>query len=269
MSSITPSQTTLSAGPASRSVVFFHPRWPVFFEDNHLLVLYKPAGLRMQRDASGKPNLIDLAKAWIKARHAKPGRVFVGMVQRLDAPVAGVVVLARTSKAASRLSEQIRRGSVQKTYLAVVQGRPPEPGARLEDGLVRQGRFSRVVPLNRPGSRTARLGYRLLEQDRRHSLLEVALETGRRHQIRAQLAHLGCPILGDRSYGASRSLPHGCIALLARRFSLTHPTRKIPLRFESPFPAGWPWPAIPGEAHETLWAIEDYFAQGFEPPDTR
>jgi 23S rRNA pseudouridine1911/1915/1917 synthase len=246
-------------------MVFFHPRWPVLFEDNHLLVLYKPAGLRMQRDASGKPNLIDLAKAWVKARHAKPGRVFIGMVQRLDAPVAGVVVLARTSKAASRLSEQIRRGSVQKTYLAVVQGSPPRPDGRLENGLVRQGRLSRVAPLNQPGSQAARLAYRLLEQSGQNSLLEVALETGRRHQIRAQLAHLGCPILGDRAYGASRSLPHGCIALLARRFSLTHPTRQIPMHVESPFPAGWPWPGASGGARDPLWAIEAYFTQGFGP----
>ena len=125
---------------------FFHSRWPVFYEDNHLLVLYKPAGLLIQRDYKNKANLVDLAKAWIKERYAKPGRVFIGMVHRLDAPVAGVVVMARTSKAAARLSEQFRQGRVTKTYLAVVQGRPGQQTGRLIHHLVRQGRYSKTVP---------------------------------------------------------------------------------------------------------------------------
>ncbi|MEJ2038354.1 MAG: RNA pseudouridine synthase [Desulfosarcinaceae bacterium] len=250
----------------SPSLDFFHPRWPVLFEDNHLLVLYKPAGLIMQRGTPGKHNLVDLAKSWIKTRHAKPGKVFIGMVQRLDAPVAGVVVLARTSKAASRLSDQIRSGSVRKIYLAVVQGRPAQEVGRLENGLVRDGRLSRVVPLSQPGSQAASLTYRLLDRRRRDSLLEISLETGRRHQIRAQLAHLGCPILGDRTYGASESLQHGRIALIAHRLHLTHPTRKTPMIFEYPLPAAWPWPESPARGETPLWTIEELIADGMQLP---
>jgi 23S rRNA pseudouridine1911/1915/1917 synthase len=248
--------------------MFFHNRWPIFYEDNHLLVLYKPAGLIMQRDHKNKANLLDLARLWIKERKGKPGNVFIGMVHRLDAPVAGVVVLARTSKAAARLSDQFRRGSIEKQYLAVVQGRPVAAAHRLENLMVRSGRFSRIAPRPAPGVQKAALCYRVLQSREDKSLLAVTLETGRRHQIRLQLSHLGCPILGDVHYGAASAMAHGRIALLARSIAFDHPTRRTRLRFESPLPLGWPWPSEEKEEIGTLplWTIEEYAQAGWVLP---
>jgi 23S rRNA pseudouridine1911/1915/1917 synthase len=240
---------------------FFHPRWPVFYEDNHLLVLYKPAGLIMQRDEPDKPNLVDLARLWLKERYAKPGRVFVGLVHRLDAPVAGVIVLARTSKSAARLSAQFREGRIEKHYLAVVQGRPAREQGRLVHQLERKGRLSRPAQAGEE-TRQAALSYRLLESSPAGSLLEILLETGRRHQIRTQMAAIGCPILGDRSYGAERALPDGRIALLAQRISFAHPTRSTRLTFPTPLPEGWPW-TFQTAPDRPLWTIEEYRRCGF------
>lgn len=243
---------------------FFHSRWPVLYEDNHLLILYKPAGLLIQRDHKNKVNLVDLAKAWIKERYAKPGRVFIGMVHRLDAPVAGVVVMARTSKAAARLSEQFRLGRVSKTYLAVVQGRPPQKAGRLVHHLIRRGRHSQTVSAGTAGSRRAALSYTLSDTRRQTSLLAIDLETGRRHQIRAQLAAMGCPILGDRAYGALHALPHGRIALMAHRLVVVHPTLNTPVMGECPYPRDWPWEPLTFQPNAPLWGIEDYEAQGLD-----
>jgi 23S rRNA pseudouridine1911/1915/1917 synthase len=247
-------------------VTFFHPRWPVFYEDNHLLVIYKPAGLIMQRDIKEKANLLDLAKLWLKVRYAKPGRVFVGMVHRLDGPVAGVLVLARTSKAAARLSAQFREGLVSKTYLAVVRGRPPAATERLYHHLERSGRLSRIVPSPAIGSQAAALVYRLLETRDQDSLVEVLPETGRRHQIRLQLATVGCPILGDRSYGAAEPLDNGRIALIAHKLGFEHPTRRTAMQFETPLPQGWPWPNAPGAENRPLWAVADFRREGLVLP---
>jgi 23S rRNA pseudouridine1911/1915/1917 synthase len=248
--------------------MFFHDRWPIFYEDNHLLAIYKPAGLIMQRDHKNKANLLDLARFWIKEQKAKPGNVFIGMVHRLDAPVAGVVVLARTSKAAARLSDQFRRGTIEKQYLAVVEGRPPKAADRLENFITRSGRFSRIAPRSAPGVQEAALGYRLLHSLENKSLLAVTLETGRRHQIRLQLSHIGCPILGDVHYGAACAMTNGRIALLAREIAMDHPTRKTRLRFESPFPLGWPWDVEEKEDNGSrpLWTIEEYARAGLVLP---
>jgi 23S rRNA pseudouridine1911/1915/1917 synthase len=248
--------------------MFFHDRWPIFYEDNHLLVLYKPAGLIMQRDYKNKANLLDLARLWIKEEKAKPGNVFVGLVHRLDAPVAGVVVLARTSKAASRLSEQFRRGTIEKQYLAVVEGRPPRAADRLENFMERDGRLSRIARRPAPGVQAAALRYRLVESLEDKTLLAVTLETGRRHQIRLQLSHLGCPILGDVHYGAVSAMAHGRIALLAREIAIDHPTRKSRLHFQSPPPQGWPWPEEEKEdiGIPPLWTIEEYVRAGLVLP---
>ena len=243
---------------------FFHSRWPVLYEDNHLLVLYKPAGLLIQRDHKNKANLVDLAKAWIKERYAKPGRVFIGMVHRLDAPVAGVVVMARTSKAAARLSEQFRQGRVTKTYLAVVQGRPQQKTGRLVHHLIRQGRYSQTVASGTAGSQRAALSYNLMATREQTSLLSIDLETGRRHQIRAQLAAMGCPIIGDRAYGASQALPHGRIALMAHRLVVAHPTVNTPVVSECPYPMGWPYGPETSQPNAPLWGIEDYEEQGLD-----
>jgi 23S rRNA pseudouridine1911/1915/1917 synthase len=245
----------------------YHPHWPVFYEDNHLLVLYKPAGLVMQRDHKSKASLLELAKAWIKTRYQKPGRVFAGLVHRLDAPVAGVVVLARTSKAASRLSAQFRDGDVEKIYLAVVVGAPPEEQDRLQHHLVRVGRFSKPVDIPSDGSRIAGLRYRLQARHARTSLLTVVLETGRRHQIRAQLSAIGCPIRGDVHYGAPNAMAHGRIALLAHKLGFNHPTRGTRLQFTSPVPKGWPWPNVKYEENASHWTMEEFLADGMILPD--
>jgi 23S rRNA pseudouridine1911/1915/1917 synthase len=237
---------------------FFHPRWPVFHADNHLLVLYKPAGLLAQGDESGDVCLLDLAKQWVKDRYRKPGQVFLGLVHRLDRPVAGVMLFARTSKAAARLSDQIRNRRMRKVYLAVVEGRPPSGEGRLVHCLERRERSVRIVPHPTPLGREARLAYRVRETAGGRSLVEIELETGRKHQIRLQLAHCGCPIVGDVRYGASEPLPCRQIALLAREICVEHPTRQETLTFTAPAPAGWPWPTSepPGEA--PFWNWSDY-----------
>lgn len=243
---------------------FFHRDWPLFHVDNHLLVLYKPAGLIMQRDHKNKANLLDLAKSWIKHRYQKPGRAFAGMVHRLDGPVAGVVVLGRTSKGASRLSDQFRRGTVEKRYLAVVEGCTPRSGDRVEQYLTRKGRLSIIATAHTAGSRKASLRYRRIDTHAGRCLVAIELETGRRHQIRAQMAALGCPIVGDVRYGASDHLEHGRIALLAHQLAFDHPTRGHRMSFEVSVPQGWPWPREKNNSRVPLWTIEDYLKAGLD-----
>jgi len=221
--------------------IFFVPGWPVFYVDNHLLALYKPSGLLVQGDRTKDPSLMDLAKSWIKRRCAKPGAVFLGLVHRLDRPVAGVLLLCRTSKAARRVSEQFRESSTRKQYVAVVEGRIATASGTLTHSLVRMGSSSRVVSASLPESREARLSYEVLDTHGPRSLIKIELETGRHHQIRVQMAHVGCPILGDLRYGAPAPLPGRQIALLAQRLTIRHPTRNTPLTFVSPYPKGWPW----------------------------
>ena len=228
---------------------FYDVRWPVFFEDNHLLAVYKPAGLLVQGDRTGDVCLLDLAKRWLKVLYQKPGKVFLGMVHRLDRPVAGVVLFARTSKAASRLSHQFRERTVTKTYLAVVEGRMPKTSGRLRHHIERSSRLSHVVQGATAHSKTASLHYEVLGRDRGRSLVRIGLETGRRHQIRLQLAHAGCPILGDRRYGAAAMLPDREIALLANHLEIDHPTRGQRLILTCPPPDGWPWPDAQARDH--------------------
>jgi 23S rRNA pseudouridine1911/1915/1917 synthase len=236
---------------------FLNERWPVIFEDNHLLVVYKPAGLLSQGDETGEVNLLDLCKAWIKGRYHKPGQVFLGLVHRLDRPVAGVMVFARTSKAAARLSAQLRQRCLRKTYLAVVEGRTPAVEGRLVHWIERRERSVRIVPGSSSLTREARLSYRLCATEGGRSLLEIELETGRKHQIRLQLAHSGCPIVGDVRYSARSVLPSGSIALFAKQIVLEHPTRKETLAFNVPFPLGWPWPGSESE-DSPFWDWADY-----------
>ncbi|MFZ0240348.1 MAG: RNA pseudouridine synthase [Desulfobacterales bacterium] len=237
---------------------FYHPRWPVFFEDNHLLALYKPAGLLAQRDRSGAACLLELAKEWLKQRYDKPGNVFLGLVHRLDRPVAGVMVFARTSKAAARLSAQFRSATVRKTYLAIVDGTPAPPAGALNGHIERQGVACRIVSNPTDNSRAARLRYRLIESAGNRSLLQVAPETGRRHQIRLQLAHAGHPIAGDVRYGAGSAFKDRQIALLAREITVVHPTRQTPVRLVCPLPTGWPWPAPPAQEPAPFWNYDDF-----------
>ncbi len=217
----------------------------------------------MQRGIQHNPSMVELAQRYIKERYAKPGQAFVGMVHRLDGPVAGVLVLARTSKAAARLSAQFRQRAVAKTYLAVIPGCPAQPSGRLEHYLTRIGRLCRAETHPTPDSQRAVLSYRLIEQHQGQSLLEIALETGRRHQIRSQLAAIGCPIIGDHAYGSSQRLAEGRIALLAYRLRFNHPTRQDEVLAQTPPPIGWPWPVAVPEADRPLWTIEAYQRDGF------
>ncbi len=213
------------------------PPWRILFLDNHHLVVHKPAGLLTQGDKTDRPTLLALARAHLKERFGKPGNVFLGLVHRLDRPASGVVIFARTSKAAARLSDQFRRRRVEKTYWAWVEGIPPAE-ARLEHPLERDGYGSVVVAP--PRGQRAALTYRRLETTSRHSLLEIRLETGRRHQIRVQLAHIGHPILGDLRYGARTPWAPEAIALHARTLRCQHiVTRTLMTWTTDPDP---PWP---------------------------
>lgn len=215
----------------------------LIYEDNHLLVLHKPAGELVQGDRTGDPCLLDAAKGWLKVRHDRPGNVFLGLVHRLDRTVGGVIVFARTSKGAARLSEQIRARTVEKRYLAVVRGAPAPEAATAVDWLTVDHGRSRVVPAGTDGAQRAELSYRTLERGPTTSALDVDLATGRHHQIRVQLAALGHPIVGDLRYGPKVRVRQRLrsIGLYAVRLAFDHPTRDERLAFEVTPPADWPW----------------------------
>lgn len=228
---------------SDRISCFFSRRWPVLYEDNHLLGLYKPSGLLVQGDQTGDVSLLELAKKWIKERYDKPGRVFLAMVHRLDRPVAGVILFCRTSKAAARISAQFQEKTVEKQYLAVLEGDLDRPVGTLVHQMVRiKNGSSRIVAGKEPGSREARLSYRLLDQRDGKSLVAIDLETGRHHQIRAQFGHIGFPVMGDLRYGASSPMPDRQVALFARRLAVLHPVTGEWLLLACPLPEGWPWP---------------------------
>ena len=215
-------------------------QFDVLYEDNHLLAVAKPAGLPTMGTPEGRPTLLTLAKEYVKQRYQKPGNVYLGIVSRLDAPVTGVVLLARTSKAAARLTEQFRTRGVEKSYWAVVEGVVEPPEGRLVDWLAEDERHRRmhIVGPTMPGAKEARLTYRRLSAVEGKSLLEIELETGRKHQIRLQLSGHGHPVVGDRKYGSVVGFSSG-IALHARRLVISHPTTGVRLEFEAPMPAAW------------------------------
>ncbi|MGQ0635705.1 MAG: RluA family pseudouridine synthase [Planctomycetaceae bacterium] len=209
----------------------------VLYEDNHCLAVMKPARLLTAGDETGDPTLLDLARDYVRHKYHKPGRVFLGLVHRLDRPVSGVVLFARTSKAAARLSEQFRKGTVRKVYQAVVEGAVAEGSGELCDWLVKapQANLVRRVAAGTPEARHSRLLFRRLRTGRGLTLLEMEPQTGRSHQIRVQLAARGHPIYGDRKYGSRHSLG-GAIALHAAELTFAHPVRKeaIVVRAEAP-----------------------------------
>lgn len=212
----------------------------VLYEDNHVLAVNKPAMLPTMGVAAGKPNLLDDAKRYIKEKYDKPGNVYLGIVSRLDAPVTGVVLIARTSKAASRLSEQFRNRDVDKTYWALV-AKPLHPQAgELVHWLRKDERHRKmhVVEDEEVHAQEARLAYRHLKQVRSNHLYEIDLHTGRKHQIRVQLSARRCPILGDRKYGAKQPFPFG-IALHSRKVSFEHPVKKSTIELVAPLPDSW------------------------------
>lgn len=193
----------------------------------------------VQGDRTGDPDLLSEAKRFLKVRFNKPGNAFLGLVHRLDRPVSGVVVFARTSKAAKRLSAQFRARTVDKTYLAIVEGRIAE-ALRLRDYLRKERPRSRVVSSSTPGSREAVLSCRPIMIIRSQTLVKISLETGRAHQIRAQLAHKGHPVVGDRRYGAASTHHKGSIALHCWRMGVEHPVRRETIHWSAPPPETWP-----------------------------
>jgi len=212
----------------------------ILHEDNHLLVVAKPAGLLVQGDATGDPCLLDHARSYLAARYDKPGRVFIAAAHRLDRPVSGVVVLARTSKAAGRLSDAFRTRRVEKEYVAVVQGRPDADSGEVQNWLLKDARANRVtaVPEGTVGAKQARTRYTLLSEAGHRSLVSVEPITGRSHQLRVHLAGLGCPVVGDLRYGEGPGLGAG-ILLHCRRITLPHPIGGAASTFEAPLPALW------------------------------
>ena len=218
----------------------------VLYEDNHVIIVAKEVGEIVQGDKTGDATLADAVKAYVKERYAKPGEVFLGVVHRLDRPVSGVVLFARTSKALARLNEMFRQGQVQKTYLALVLNAPRERAATLTHYLVRneQRNKSFAYDHERPGAKRAVLDYRVAGHNERHTMLEVHLHTGRHHQIRCQLAAIGCPIRGDLKYGAPRSNPDGGICLHASRIAFEHPVSHQWIDVSAPPPTAPYWQGI-------------------------
>jgi len=209
----------------------------ILYEDNHLLVFNKHTGEIVQGDKTGDEPLNETLKAFIARRDGKPGQVFMGVPHRLDRPVSGVCLFAKTSKALERLNEMLRNGQVHKTYWALTATRPPKDSDILTDFLTRnEAQNKSYVSKN---GKEARLKYTLIQTTERYFLLEVELYTGRHHQIRCQLAHMGCPIKGDLKYGAKRSNPDGGISLLARRIQFIHPVKKTEMDVTAPVPENW------------------------------
>ncbi|SFG85000.1 RluA family pseudouridine synthase [Pontibacter chinhatensis] len=215
----------------------------VLFEDNHVLVVNKPAGLLVHGDETGDVTLADLAKEYIREKYNKPGNVFVGVVHRLDRPVSGVVLLAKTSKALARLNELFRSKKTIKTYWAVVQNRPKQEQGNLVHWLVKDSsrNVTKAFAKENPNGARSELNYTLLTSQQGKYLLEVNPITGRPHQIRVQLASMQCPILGDLKYGAPQPLPDKSIALHARQLRFTHPTLKTEVKVSAPLPDAPVW----------------------------
>ena len=213
----------------------------ILYEDNHLLVVNKRAGEIVQGDRTGDECLAETLKAFVAQRDGKPGQVFMGIPHRLDRPVSGIVVFAKTSKALERLAAMFREGEVHKTYWALCCAAPSAPEGELEAWLVRNEKMNKsfIAKAGNREAKLARLRYRYLGPTERYYLIEVELLTGRHHQIRCQLAGMGCVIKGDLKYGAPRSNPDGGISLHSRHISLVHPVRKTPLELTAPLPSSW------------------------------
>ena len=216
----------------------------VLYEDNHIIAVSKTCHEIVQGDKTGDSPLSDIVKAYIKEKYQKPGEVFLGVTHRLDRPTTGVVLFARTSKALSRLNEMFKsHEKIKKTYWAIVQSPPPTPQGRLENYLWRNEKQNKsfVVKPDTKDAKRAVLSYETIAQSNRYTLLEINLETGRHHQIRCQLAAIGCPIKGDLKYGAKRSNPDGGISLHARKIEFIHPVSKMPIEITAPVPVDKLW----------------------------
>ena len=215
----------------------------VLYEDNHLMVVNKEPGEIVQGDKTGDEPLVETLKRWLKEKYGKPGNVFLGVVHRLDRPVGGVVVFAKTSKALTRLNEMFRKGEVQKTYWALTRNKPTLPAARLVNWITTVEKTNKSTAHARPvpDAKEAALSYAHRASSDRYHLLEVNLETGRKHQIRVQLSAAGMPVKGDLKYGDKRSNPDGSISLLARRIRFEHPVSHEMIDITAPLPPDKLW----------------------------
>lgn len=218
----------------------------VVYEDNHIIIVNKQSGEIVQGDKTGDRPLSETVKEYIKVKYHKPGNVFLGVVHRLDRPVSGLVVFAKTSKALARLNEMFRKGDVHKTYWAIVKSTPTQSEAELNNWIVRNEKQNKSYAYDHEvkNSKNARLRYSVLARTDRYTLLEVHLMTGRHHQIRCQLSHMGCPIKGDLKYGFPRSNPDGSISLMAKRIEFVHPVSKDTIQVEAPTPSDALWKAL-------------------------
>lgn len=221
----------------------------VLYEDNHVIIVSKKAGEIVQGDKTGDVPLLETVKQYVAERYNKPGNVFLGLVHRLDRPVSGVVLFARTSKALSRLSELFRTRALRKVYWAIVVNEPKQHEGTLTHWLTRNEKTNTARAYDRevPGSKKAVLDYKVIAHSDRYWLLQVELHTGRHHQIRCQLSKMGCPIKGDLKYGAPRSNPDGSISLHARLLEFEHPVSHIPISVTAPVPHDRLWEAIAPE----------------------
>ncbi len=215
----------------------------ILYEDNHIIIVNKAPGEIVQGDKTGDTPLLDIVKQWIKETHAKPGNVFLGVVHRLDRPVGGLVIFAKTSKALSRLNDMFRNGAVHKTYWALTRNRPPKDTELLTHYITTVERNNKSYASLTPkaGAKESRLRYRTIAVGDRLSLVEIKLLTGRKHQIRVQMSSIGCPIRGDLKYGDKRSNPDGSISLIARRITFTHPVSGKEIDITAPVPDERVW----------------------------
>lgn len=218
----------------------------VIYEDNHIIIVNKAPGEIVQGDKTGDTPLLDIVKQWIKETHAKPGNVFLGVVHRLDRPVGGLVIFAKTSKALSRLNDMFRNGAVHKTYWALTRNRPPKDTELLTHYITTVERNNKSYASLTPkaGAKESRLRYRTIAVGDRLSLVEIKLLTGRKHQIRVQMSSIGCPIRGDLKYGDKRSNPDGSISLLSHRIEFVHPVSGKPIDITAPLPDDNLWKAL-------------------------
>lgn len=220
----------------------------VLYEDNHIIVINKAAGEIVQGDKTGDKSLCDIMKQYLKEKYAKPGNVFIGLPHRLDRPVSGIVVLAKTSKALERLNRMFSEGAVKKIYWALTKGKPIPSEGELVSWIVRNEKmnksFSHAKEVS--GSKRAVLHYKHIAASQNYNLIEVELKTGRHHQIRCQLSSIGCPIKGDLKYGAQRSNPDGSISLHARYIEFIHPVSKELIQITAPLPADRLWQSFEG-----------------------
>ncbi|MDE7092230.1 MAG: RluA family pseudouridine synthase [Muribaculaceae bacterium] len=229
----------------------------VVYEDNHIIVVNKAPGEIVQGDKTGDKPLSEIVGEWLKAKYNKPGNVFVGVVHRLDRPVGGLVIFAKTSKALARLNEMLRKGEIHKTYWAVTRNMPSKPEG-LISGYIRtieRNNKSYFSATPKDGAKEAKLGYKLISSSDRYHLLEINLMTGRKHQIRVQLSSIGCPIKGDLKYGDKRSNQDGSISLMARHLNFVHPVSGNVIDLTAPVPTG---------SEETLWKYLESGAESKE-----